>query len=403
MEKICMRLLTVCSLILGSLFLPPAANAAVTSAHPAPHLAESAGQAQVFTYDTTTDAGKPVQASATLYEPTAPWRGKGERPSIVFGPSTRGQGDQCAPSRAGMQLGSVGLSKVGSPTINASYEYSFYMMALRHGARVIVADLIGLGMPGHHTYVNHIEEAHALLDAARSGLELAHAPKDAPIGFAGYSQGGGASLSAAEYAERYAPDLNVAGTYAGAPPTDLPETMRSIDGSAIAHVLGYAINGFSERSPEFRDAVLAELNPRGIDFLRSAATSCTGDSVLMWGFTNTRMLTRTGESLSEIVERKPVVKETLERQNLGKAVPNAPVMMASSPSDDLISHDQVRRTAGAYCSMGGTIDFVAAPGTATIPRTGIDHAVPLYLEMPVGLQYLFDRFEGKPAPTNCTA
>ena len=339
MEKICMRLLTVCSLILGSLFLPPAANAAVTSAHPAPHLAESAGQAQVFTYDTTTDAGKPVQASATLYEPTAPWRGKGERPTIVFGPSTRGQGDQCAPSRAGMQLGSVGLSKVGSPTINASYEYSFYMMALRHGARVIVADLIGLGMPGHHTYVNHIEEAHALLDAARSGLELAHAPKDAPIGFAGYSQGGGASLSAAEYAERYAPDLNVAGTYAGAPPTDLPETMRSIDGSAIAHVLGYAINGFSERSPEFRDAVLAELNPRGIDFLRSAATSCTGDSVLMWGFTNTRMLTRTGESLSEIVERKPVVKETLERQNLGKAVPNAPVMMASSPSDDLISHD----------------------------------------------------------------
>ena len=219
MEKICMRLLTVCSLILGSLFLPPAANAAVTSAHPAPHLAESAGQAQVFTYDTTTDAGKPVQASATLYEPTAPWRGKGERPTIVFGPSTRGQGDQCAPSRAGMQLGSVGLSKVGSPTINASYEYSFYMMALRHGARVIVADLIGLGMPGHHTYVNHIEEAHALLDAARSGLELAHAPKDAPIGFAGYSQGGGASLSAAEYAERYAPDLNVAGTYAGAPPT----------------------------------------------------------------------------------------------------------------------------------------------------------------------------------------
>lgn len=403
MEKICMRLLTVCSLILGSLFLPPAANAAVTSAHPAPHLAESAGHAQVFTYGTTTDAGKPVQASATLYEPTAPWRGKGERPTIVFGPSTRGQGDQCAPSHAGMQLGSVGLSKAGSPTINASYEYSFYMMALRRGARVIVADLIGLGMPGHHTYVNHIEEAHALLDAARSGLELAHAPKDAPIGFAGYSQGGGASLSAAEYAERYAPDLNVAGTYAGAPPTDLPETMRSVDGSTIAHVLGYAINGFSERSPEFRDAVLAELNPRGIDFLRSAATSCMGDSVLMWGFTNTRMLTRTGESLSEIVKRKPIIKETLERQNLGKAVPNAPVMMASSPSDDLISHDQVRRTAGAYCSMGGTIDFIAAPGTATIPRTGIDHAVPLYLEMPVGLQYLFDRFDGKPAPTNCTA
>ena len=153
--------------------------------------------------------------------------------------------------------------------------------------------LIGLGMPGHHTYVNHIEEAHAMLDAARSGLELARAPKDAPIGFAGYSQGGGASLAAAEFADSYAPELNVAGTYSGAPPADLPKVMKAIDGSSIVHVLGYAINGFAERDPKFRDAVLEELNPRGIDFLRSAATSCTGDSVLMWGFSNTRQLTRT--------------------------------------------------------------------------------------------------------------
>ena len=104
MEKICMRLLTVCSLILGSLLLPPAANAAVTSTRPSPHVLDGVGRGQVFTYDTTTDGGKPVQASATLYEPTAPWRGKGERPTIIFAPGTRGAGDQCAPSHAGMGL-----------------------------------------------------------------------------------------------------------------------------------------------------------------------------------------------------------------------------------------------------------------------------------------------------------
>jgi len=189
MEKICIRILAVCSLILGTLLVPPTAQAAVTSVRPSPHVLDGVGRGQVFTYDTTTDDGRPIQASATLYEPNTPWRGNGERPTIIFAPGTRGAGDQCALSRAGMGVGSVGLSKVGSPTINGNYEYGFYMGALQHGARVIVADLIGLGMPGHHTYVNHVEEAHAMLDAARSGLELAHAPapKDAPIGFAGYS------------------------------------------------------------------------------------------------------------------------------------------------------------------------------------------------------------------------
>ena len=401
MEKICIRLLAVCSLILGTLLVPPTAQAAVTSARPSPHVLDGVGRGQVFTYDTTTDDGRPIQASATLYEPNTPWRGKGERPTIIFAPGPRGAGDQCAPSRAGMGLGSVGLSKAGSPTINANYEYGFYMGALQHGAQVIVADLIGLGMPGHHTYVNHIEEAHAMLDAARSGLELAHAPKDAPIGFAGYSQGGGASLAAAEFADSYAPELNVAGTYSGAPPADLPKVMKAIDRSSIVHVLGYAINGFAERDPKFRDAVLEELNPRGIDFLRSAATSCTGDSILMWGFSNTRQLTRTGESLSDLVERKPIIKKALLRQNLGKHALKGPALIASSPHDDLIPHEQVRSTAGAYCQMGGTVDFMAAPGTATIPGAGADHALPLYINVPVGLKYLFDRFDGKPAPSNC--
>ena len=142
MEKICIRLLAVCSLILGTLLVPPTAQAAVTSARPSPHVLDGVGRGQVFTYDTTTDDGRPIQASATLYEPNTPWRGKGERPTIIFAPGTRGAGDQCAPSRAGMGLGSVGLSKVGSPTINANYEYGFYMGALHHGARVIVRYLL---------------------------------------------------------------------------------------------------------------------------------------------------------------------------------------------------------------------------------------------------------------------
>ena len=49
------------------------------------------------------------------------------------------------------------------------------------------------------------------------------------------------------YAALYAPELNIKGTYAGAPPTDLLSVMNAVDGSSIVHVLGYAINGFAER------------------------------------------------------------------------------------------------------------------------------------------------------------
>ena len=104
MKGICIRLVAVCSLLLGTLFVPPTAQAAVTSTRPSLHVLDGVGRGQAFTYDTTTDAGKPIQASATLYEPTAPWRGKGERPTIIFAPGTRGAGDQCAPSRAGLSL-----------------------------------------------------------------------------------------------------------------------------------------------------------------------------------------------------------------------------------------------------------------------------------------------------------
>ncbi len=39
-------------------------------------------------------------------------------------------------------------------------------------------------MPGHHSYVNNIEQAHAVLDAARAGLALSGAPLTSPVGFA---------------------------------------------------------------------------------------------------------------------------------------------------------------------------------------------------------------------------
>ena len=49
------------------------------------------------------------------------------------------------------------------PTISQPAADPFYAAASAMGIRVIVTDLIGLGTPGQHTYVNHTEEGHAAL------------------------------------------------------------------------------------------------------------------------------------------------------------------------------------------------------------------------------------------------
>lgn len=366
----------------------------MTSTHPYAHALPLNATARVITYVTTRQDGSPVEATATVFEPTAAWRAGGPRPTIVFPPGTRGQGDHCAPSRAALGLGGIGPGGA----LNTNYEYELHQAAAAYGIRVVVPDLIGLGTPGHHTYANNIEEAHAVLDAARAAV-----PAGAPVGFAGYSQGGGAAAAAAEYAESYAPELNVKGTYAGAVPADLMQVMKAVDGGSIVHVLGYAINGFAERDSAFRDAIMSNLNERGMEFLRTAANSCIVDSAAMWQGTRTSTLTKTGESFPQLAARIPAIGDRMREQKLGQHKPNAPMLIANSKYDDVTPYAQTRAMAGAFCQMGATIQFEAAPGTALAPRSAIPHSHPFITHLPLGLKYLVDRFEGRPAPSNCLA
>lgn len=361
----------------------------------------AAPAATVLSYSTTLQDGTPTVANASVFEPKAPWQGQGSRPTVIIAPGTRGEGDTCAPSRADLHLAAAAQTSTG-PVVNIEYEYQTYQMALALGIRVVVPDYIGLGTPGAHSYVNNIEQAHALLDAARASLATAGLPADSPVGFAGYSQGGGAAAAAAEYAAIYAPELNVRGSYAGAPPADLEKVIQAVDGSAIAHVMGYAINGFIEHNPAFAQTLLPLLNEKGHAFLASAADSCIVDSVFKWGLTRSSTLTTTGESFSQIIERTPALRDILHQQKLGQHPLNAPMLISNSPTDDLIPYSQAQALGGDYCQQGGVVDFVAEPSLPIGSGQGLGHAYPFLAATPKGLLYLKDRFNGLPAPGNCS-
>lgn len=369
---------------------------------PAPHLLnvlgpEFPGYARRILYTSTDVHGRIVPVSGAIFEPANPWRGEGPTPTVVFGPGTRGAGDACAPTRGPWMIGQFNPDL---PALGTNYELVNFHAAILLGMRVVVTDLIGLGTPGPHTYVLHTEEGHAMLDAARAGT-----PKGDPVGFWGYSQGGGASGAAAELASTYAPELNIKGTFAGAPPADIVATMRQVDGSSIMAVIGFALNGWEPRYPGIGDSARKDLSPRGHDFMESTKEACIADSALRWGFQDSRTFTKSGRSISELIVNEPELVATLDAEKLGRRAPTGPIMISTPGNDDLVPSDQVITFARDHCALGAQVTMLddGLPPLTPGIKLGANHAVGLFAQVAPSMVWLMDRFNGVPAPTNCGA
>ncbi|NKX77084.1 lipase [Gordonia amicalis] len=348
------------------------------------------GTARKVMYTSTYQDGTPAAVTGTVVEPTAPWRGKGPRPTVVVGPGTIGQGDQCAASKMMTLPVSIDITK---PSIGVNYTAPETYYMLLNGVRVFVTDYIGMGTPGIHTYVNRSETGHAMLDGARAALRASGAPADAPVGFAGYSQGGGAAASAAELAATYAPELNVRASYAGAPPADLEKVIPAIDGSTIAGAIGFAINGLTQRYPEVADVVHRETNASGKAALRQISTSCIGDIIPAYGFQRTQNWTRTGETLSAVIARSPGVQKVVGEQRIGRLKPNAPVFLEGGLHDDVIPYGQVAQLAADWRAQGADVRFVTNPTPPILTKSIVNHVVPMLGTFLPGMEFVLGEFQ----------
>ncbi|GED96347.1 triacylglycerol lipase [Gordonia crocea] len=380
----------------GDFYTPPAkfasAPGSIIRSHTTPLLLQIPGipgqwpgTAKTVMYTSRYLDGRPAAVTGTAIEPTAAWTGKGPRPTVVVGPGTIGQGDQCAPSKMmGLPM-SVDLTK---PSIGVNYTAPEMFYLLSHGVRVFVTDYIGMGTPGIHTYVNRTETAHAMLDGARAALRLSHAPANAPVGFAGYSQGGGAAAAAAELAQTYAPELKVKATYAGAPPADLSKVIGAIDGTTISGGIGFAINGLVARYPEVAKVVKAETSVAGRAKLKQLSTQCIGDIIMSTAFQQTVAWTRTGEPLGRVIARHPSVMKVLEENRIGQLKPNAPVFLEGGRNDDVIPYGQVHDLARNWKRLGANVRFVTDETPPILPKTIVNHVIPMLATLLPGMEFL---------------
>jgi hypothetical protein len=356
------------------------------------------GTATRLMYKSTDSNGRPVAVTGAYIEPTAAWRGDGARPLVAVAPGTMGQGDQCAAS-----LGLEHPLRFNGQTVSLGYEnLSIYRM-LAAGVAVVVTDYAGLGTTDRlHTYVNRVDEAHAVLDAVRAARSLRGASVTAGsrVALFGYSQGGGATAAAAELQASYAPDVTLAGTYAGAPPADLTDVTEAIDGSDLAGALGWSVNGFLQSEPALRPIADAHLNAAGRAALTDLSTMCVGDALFAYNSTRSTAWTTDGRPLGDIIAAEPALRAFLAEQRVGTMRPSGPVRLATGTSDNLVPHGQARRLAVDWCGKGADVTYkpVVLPD---VGRALVNHFAPLLTDQGDAIAWLTDRLDGKPATSNC--
>ncbi|MFE9098614.1 lipase family protein [Streptomyces sp. NPDC007264] len=383
----------------------PAANGTLIRTEPLP-LALSLpsiegplpGRATRLMYKSTDANGQPVAVTGAYIEPTAAWKGGGSRPLVVVAPGTMGQGDQCAAS-----LGLEHPVTLNGETMSVGYEDVSIYRLLLSGAAVVVTDYVGLGATDRlHTYVNRVDEAHAVLDAARAARSLSGASvtSGSRVGLYGYSQGGGATAAAAELQSTYAPDVDLAGSYVGAPPADLTEVVKGIDGSELAGALGWSLNGFLQSDPSLQPIADAHLNAAGKAALADLSTMCVGDALLGYGYARSSKWTTDGKSLGDIIATTPALQAALDKQYIGALKPTGPVRVATGTSDNLVPHGQARHLAVDWCGKGADVTYKAV----VLPGVGsalLNHFAPLLTDQGDAVRWLTDRLSGRSATSNC--
>ena len=244
--------------------------------------------------------------------------------------------------------------------------------------------------------------ADAMLDAARVARKLpgTSLTPDGPVAFWGYSQGGGASASAAELAGTYAPDLNVVGSYAGAPVADLMELFPYTDGSLLVGVVGYALNSIIQSYPEHEAEIRAVLTPRGEDLLAKVKDQCIPETIAKFMFRHLQPYFN--QPIDELL-KNPVFTQLFAEQRIGTLKPNAPVLINSNRYDPLVPWTAAVQMGWDWCAKGADIEFRTNEEPPFLNKAIINHALPMAVDGEPALQWIAARFNGEPTAPNCGA
>ncbi len=223
-----------------------------------------AGEAFRILYSTVDQHDRPAVSTAAVFVPRGAPPADGW-PVIAWAHGTVGLGDDCTPSAL--------------PRSARDDQYLSHW--LDQGYLVVGTDYAGLGTPGLMSYLNSVAEAHSVVDSVKAvhQLDLPLSPKWAIVG---QSQGGGAAVNSAWWADRLTAGsgLDYRGVVATGTPANIERVVmqagpdmasRPTPPAAISYT-SYILAALREARPDL--GIDQVLSPRGRELTDLAQTLC---------------------------------------------------------------------------------------------------------------------------------
>ena len=324
-------------------------------------------------YHSADSGNRPIDVTGVVIIPAGDSPPAG-RNIVAWAHGTSGIADACAPSTNSWLFGSIaGLASL-----------------LQQGYIVAATDYQGLGGPGPHPYLVGPSAAHSVLDAVRAAREVPQASASNRFAVWGESQGGHASLWTAQLAASYAPELQLMGAAAAAPPVDLAANLTGNE-NATVRALSTAYAGASWA--EVYGIPLSTITgPTGQDLIRRLAKNC----VTLDGFkTRTKIgLVRLTRQLRGVnLNASPPWAEQMRANSVVPRNFNVPLLVAQGSADLIVSPAVTSAFVTAVCRAGQPVHFLQIEGG--------DHITIAKRTAATTIDWITDRFAGRAAPDDC--
>jgi pimeloyl-ACP methyl ester carboxylesterase len=284
-------------------------------------------------YATTVDDNTPATAVATVFAPTDP--PAGPRPVIAWEHATTGLLQKCMPSLLSM------------PSKGVPWRDRIVMA----GWVVVATDYSFAEKGGPHPYLIGEGEARAALDSIRAARQMPELTLDKRMVIWGYSQGGHAALWSGIVGPRYAPDLEILGVAAIAPPANIEKNL-AMNVEADKRFGPYLALSYSRFYPDitFEQAIRHE----ALDAARQIVNLCCflppedqeRIAVLSATFEGPALATSSNKALQARLE-----------QNAADGLITAPVVIAQGLSDIVVPSSATDAYVEERCSAGQRLEY----------------------------------------------
>jgi pimeloyl-ACP methyl ester carboxylesterase len=319
--------------------------------------------------------GERIEVSGVIIAPDLP-PPQGGRPVVAWAHPTTGVADICAPST--------------NPEFFDTIPHLPALIALDYV--VAATDYAGLGTPGPHPYLVGESEGRSVLDAVRAAANLPKTGAGPRFVAWGHSQGGHAALFAGQMARRYAPNLALVGVAAIAPATELRELLQDDFTERVGKILtAYALWSWAE---VYGVSLESAARPAAIPGIERVVRDCVETEGEGYRVAYDSLAMGDSFLIRGAFEAEPW-RRLLDRNRPGGEPIGAPVYVAQGTEDPIVRPAVTSDFVRGLCARGEVVRYEELPGAAHL-RAGRISATS-------AIQWMRDRFDGRPAPSTCEA